>query len=133
LSMKICRECGKEFEPADYRQTICSDVCRKIRNRRKQYDWIAANPEKIKMKSKADSLIHSQKCIIICSICGAPVDSYINWDGRICRRRLHESCIMKDIAETALKGDKLSELQKSRLRNLGTTKEEVLKEYRNEI
>ncbi len=133
MSLKTCRECGKEFEPDDYRQNICSDACRKIRNRRKQYEWILANPEKIRKKSKAVSLSKSQKCIIICSICGAPVDSYVNWDGRICRRRLHESCIMKDIAETALKGEKLSELQQSRLRNRGITKEEVMKEYRNEI
>lgn len=131
MSVKICRECGKEFEPTDIRQQICSDNCRKIRNRRASLEWTVAHPEIMRARQKAMRRIASKNCIVICKICGAPVDPYENWNGRICRRRIHESCIFKDVAETALKGGRLSELQKSRLRNLGAAVDDALEEYKN--
>lgn len=131
MSVKICRECGKEFEPANAKICICSDECRKIRNRRASLNWGNEHPEIMRIRHKAIRKIQSDKCIISFKICGKPVDSYENWDGRICRRRIHESCIFKDVAETALKGGKLSELQKSRLRNLNATVDDALEEYKN--
>jgi predicted nucleic acid-binding Zn ribbon protein len=39
ISTKICKECGKEFEPNNTNKLICSDKCRKERNRRKKLDY----------------------------------------------------------------------------------------------
>ena len=43
LFLMTCMECGKKFEPRNWRQRICSDECLKVRKRRRESAYYRKN------------------------------------------------------------------------------------------
>ena len=71
--MKTCKVCGAIFSPRDYRQSICSDECRKVANKKR-------------------CALHRQKHPIIknnCVLCGAETKGFICM-GSECRKIYHQ-------------------------------------------
>lgn len=127
--MKVCAECGKPFEETNAKQIICSDECRKARAKSYHGSYAYKDKEVLRQRARMRYAKVSEKRIVNCLICGKPVPSYINWDGRICRRRIHEECVIADIRAAIESGTALSLKQQSRLRTLAMTKSDFIQEY----
>lgn len=127
--MKICAECGKPFEETSFRQIICSDACRKARAKNYHSKYAYKDKEVLRQRAKMRYADKSAKHVVNCLICGKPVASYVNWDGRICRPRMHKECLVRDIRATIESGAALSALQLNRMRYWGLNKTMFIEEY----
>ena len=57
--MKICSECGKEFEPIKNAQKLCSKEC--IKNRLKKYQQKYRQKPEVKQKERQRQILYLQK------------------------------------------------------------------------
>jgi len=71
--MKTCKVCGAIFSPRDYRQTICSDECRKV-----------ANKKRCALYRQTHTPIKNK-----CVLCGAVTKGFICM-GSECRKIYHQ-------------------------------------------
>lgn len=115
MTEKRCVVCNKLFTPnmrAINRQLCCSAACRKERNKILNRDRRRANKDIIAAKYRA---LHPSKC----KICGKPTSRNTETNYT---RSLHEKCVTDNIADTLILGEKLTNVQQSRLRSRGYTK-----------
>lgn len=69
LGQRKCVECGKWFTPAHHNQTICSDECREIRDKRQKSEWGKKYYQEQKAK-KAELLEKQGTSDRVCLECG---------------------------------------------------------------
>lgn len=115
MSYKVeCPICGKITEQVNYRYKYCSAECRKTGAKE-----IISRCHKAKYQY--------QPRPVFCKICGKPTESYVR-DGRHCRRRMHEECILSDVIRTVSEHKRLTSCQKSRIEYLGYTVSDIHEE-----
>lgn len=107
--MRECNICGNVFDEHHTRQIYCCPECA----RTAQISQIVAHNRE-----------HRQKKLIICKICGLPVQAVHGAVGSQ-RPRLHYDCIIQDLIDTASSGKEYSKTQKFRKMRLGITNKEI--------
>lgn len=119
---KQCIICGKEFEVVNSHYCLCSDECRKARAKIQN----AKHNADQKYTKKKQTV---EPKIVLCKICGKPVEPYF-FDGRMCRKYYHESCVLSEALYAVSEGHSYEDKRIKRAHNLlGYT----LKELREEV
>lgn len=102
---KNCVICGKEIEVANSCYCLCSDECRRVRDRMRRLapEYRAKVSERRKRRYKEQRWKHIK--VIPCKICGKPVEPEF-YDGRMRRKFRHESCVLSEALQAISEGAK---------------------------
>ena len=130
---KICIVCGKEFEYKGFNYSqpgVCSDECRKVRQKQVREDFFRRHPEKkAEYRAKADEY-KKNTFQTRCKICGERI---FKEPGQYRSPNLHDVCVYDDILKTLKRHEKLNKTQYYRLIARGYTLGEFLKDYADEL
>lgn len=120
--IKRCIVCGKSFTPVANHssvQILCSEECRKIRQKERH------DTEEFRKKCRDRC---RAKAITLCTLCGKPIErNYSSGHKENCR--MHDKCVFEDCKNAILSGEKLTRAQSERLYRRGYT----VKEFKVEI
>lgn len=126
---KNCAVCGKEFEAANYRYCLCSDECRRVRDRiqRATPEYRARHNERNRSEYRKKRRENFK--VIPCKICGKPIEPEFR-DDHMCRKYYHESCVLSEALQAVSEGAGTDDKRIRRAKNrFGYT----LKELREEM
>lgn len=124
---KKCAVCGKEIEVANPQYCLCSDECRKIRNRayKSKHDYVETHRKYMREERWRNAKV------IPCKICGEPVPPTFR-ENRMYRKHYHEKCVLKEALQAVREGCKFSDKRIVLAWNTyGYTKTELLEELDN--
>lgn len=118
ITKTTCPVCGKDVERTSGAVKYCSEKCRNEGNQM-QYE--------LRKKLKSESYIPSQ---VMCKICGKPVLPERGTLRRYARKQIHEECVVNDVINTVLNGERISSCQRTRLLSRGIDIEDVYEEIK---
>lgn len=122
LDLKIpkttCPICGKDVARPSGAVKYCSDECRKVGNRMLH---------EMRAKQAYDSYTPKR---VLCKICGKPVLPERGILRRYARKQMHEECVINDVIDTVLKGERISSCQMTRLVTRGLSKDDIIEEIK---
>lgn len=126
---KQCVICGKVIEVINPQCCLCSDECRRVRDRMRRLapEYRAKVSERRKRRYKEQRWKHIK--VIPCKICGKPVEPSF-FDGRMYRKYHHDECVLSEALQAVSEGCDFKDKRVKKAYNLlGYT----LKELREEM
>lgn len=81
----------------------------------------------LRMKQIKESYVPVQ---VMCKICGKPVLPERGTLRRYARKQIHEECVINDVINTVLNGERISSCQRTRLLSRGIDIEDVYEEIK---
>ena len=112
---KKCAVCGKEFEVVNSRYSLCSDECRKKKKRENSKQYNIDYREKLRDQVREYQRRNAK--VIMCKICGKPVDAELGGNNRVIRKHYHEECVIKEAIQAISNGAKCDDSQIKRANN----------------
>lgn len=122
LDLKIpkttCPICGKDVERSSGAVKYCSERCR---NEGNQMNY------ELRHKKTIEAYVPKA---VYCKLCGKPVAPDRGRSKRYARKQMHEECVINDVINTVLNGERISSCQMTRLVTRGLCMEDIREEIR---